>query len=229
MYVDRLEMNRHSVGFRRKGRPQTAPLSLRANGYRDEDGRYQLSAGLKPWHERIVDFMIANPSAKIVDIAKAFDVTPIWVGMLLKTDAFREYYDHRMQEFQGLINQRIVTKLHGIAAVALDQLHDKVTDEMNPLSFGQVKEAAELSLKALGYTAQPGPAVVSTVVNNTKVEHNTYVAVSKSAVEAARAKMKERLALEPPVSDPSQYQRVTSSMEVGVEGVEDAVLLPDSE
>ncbi len=207
---------------RERGRPRIAADDVRANGYKNEAGRDVLSNGLKPWHERVVDFMVMNPHAKIVDIANAFGVTPVWVGRLLKTDAFVSYYKARMSDHQDVIGQQIVHKMQSVAVKALDKMAEKLVG--GDLTFGQVKDAVDTTLKGLGYTSNVG----ATHVNVQASGHvQATVMVQADAVARAREKlsahMKENTKmLESGEQTTDDYQQVTSSMDLGVE---DAVVI----
>ena len=211
-------------GLRKRGRPRHASDETRANGYNNELGRYQLVDGLKPWHERVVDTMISNPHAKIVDLAEVFHVTPIWMGQLLKTDAFQEYYKNRLGDHQDLVSKTIVHKMQGVAITALDKMSEEMQGNV---PFGQLKDAADLALKGLGFTTQHGPPIMI----DTKGGQVTMISVSSEALERARERTKiamkentEGLSFED-----GNFQQVTSSLELGVEDIDDAVILsPDN-
>lgn len=208
---------------RDRGRPTTATHLEKARNYRDEEGRYALPDGLKPWHMRIVDFMLLNPHAKIVDIAENFRVTPEWMGQLMKTDAFVEYYRQRMAEHQSLIGVMVVQKMQSVASKSLDVMSEKL--DKGELTFGQVKEAAELALKGLGYTSNVAPMQVNV---NTGNGGETTVTVESDMVSRARAKLRARMKenSEDLSHDPDNFRNVTASLEVGYEEVEDAVVIP---
>lgn len=202
------------------GRPRTADDDLRENNYHDANGRYVLSGGLKPWHARIVDYMILNPHAKIVDIAQSFGVTSVWVGKLIKTDAFREYYNRRMIDHQDLIGTTIVAKMQSVAVKALDKMADKIDKEA--LTFGQVKDAVDTTLKGLGYTSNGAGMNV-----NVKPGGEVTVAIGSDVVAAARQKLAARMRenTEQLTTNPDAYTRVTSSLELKASDVEDAVII----
>lgn len=216
--------NKHHTGrmLRERGRPRSADPVLRANNYRDENGRYQVTE-LKPWHERIVDYMIFNPHAKIVDVATAFGVTPVWVGQLMKTDAFREYYTKRMAEHQGLIGEAIIAKMQGVAVKALDVVAKKL-DSPN-VDFEMAKDAAALTLKGLGYTSQHRTGVTVNIPSGS----SAAVLVDKSIMDRAREKMAAKAAqnMESLEHDKMNYQRVTASLDRGHEDIVDAVVISE--
>jgi len=221
MGIHNIDTHKKMVQQRDRGRPRTASNALRSNNYQDSSGKYVLTGGLKPWHERIVDYMVLNPHAKIVDVALAFGVTSVWVGRLIKTDAFRTYYDKRMIEHQGLIGTTIVSKMQSVAVKALDKISDKI--DSGEVPFGQLKDTMDVALKGLGYTAN-GAGVSVNVANVKNSQTNVYVAadVVAQAREKLKDKMKENTAqIE---ADPDAYQAVTSAMDLGVI---DAVVVSD--
>lgn len=223
----------HILQLSRRGRKRSAPPRLRENGYKDDSGRYQLSDGLQPWHERLVDYMLAYPHSKIKDLANAFGVTPQWVGQLIKSDAFREYYSMRVAKHQEVLNSTVVNKLYGVAIESLDKMHEMVTAEGDKApSFGAVKDTAELALKGLGYTSHGnGGGGVNVNIQNTGGDNKNQVTVSSVTVDRARKKWEEhsaQLESEQPkeISD-QNYEHVTSALDVELGGVEDAVIVTD--
>lgn len=227
MTVHSWEQYRYTMAQRDRGRPSNTSDHVRLNNYHDpETGTYALSSGLKDWHTRVVDYMVLNPHAKIVDIAREFGVTPVWIGKLLKTDAFREYYTQRMDEHQDLIGKAIVHKMAAVATASLDKMNEHLAKP--DVSFGAVKDAAELTLRSLGYT-QPNTSRVD--VNMHEIRE-VRVSVHREAVAKARAKLAAKMeentkSLEDHTLE--DYKQVTSSLDVRPGEVEDAeVLEPDS-
>lgn len=216
-----LDGKQYALRLLRRGRNKSAPPQLRLNNYRDENGQYQLSDGLQPWHERVVDFMISHPHAKIKELAEFFGVSPQWMGMLIKTDAFITYKNARMQDHQENVSSEIVTKMQAVAVKSLEQL-DKVLD--NEPSFSQVRDAASMALKGLGYTDNKnGPNVVV----NPAGEGNTTVVVQTSTIARAREKWVENLNDVPEQGGGKEdYEYVTAAKMVEIE---DAVMLDDDD
>lgn len=210
------------------GRPRVASQEDRANNYKDANGRDILVGGLKPWHIRIVDFMVANPHAKIVDIAEEFRVTPQWMSRLMKTDAFEEYYRRRMEDHQGLVGEEIISRMQSVAVRSLDELHHRLDNEPEKVSFDHIRAAADSTLKALGYTTSK-PTVFAA-----KVEQNVIYSAPREAVERAREKLANHMKTntEKLSADEEAYRSVTSAMDVSLEDmenkVEDAVLVEEN-
>lgn len=200
----------------RRGRPRTADDELRQNGYK-RDGQYVLTNGLKPWHERIVDFMLVNPQVKVVDVARAFGVTPQWVGQLIRTDAFKEYYHARIGAHRDFMDEQIVNKMQGIAVKAFDKMSEKL--DAPDAGFGQAKEAAEMVLRGLGYGQKP--TAVGVNVNGANGAQ-VSVLISSDAYDRAKRLMQEKMRsnTEQLEHDDSNYTHVTSSLEVPYEALD---------
>lgn len=220
--MGRMSAMEFSVGFRRKGRPRLASDAIQMNNYKDESNQYAMVAGLKPWHERVVDTMIANPSANIVYLAEVFSVTPQWMGALLRSDAFKQYYAERMHEHRKMIDATVVNKLAGIAEKALDKISSKL-DADKELTFGQAKDAADIALRGLGYLGQGSHVNVN--VNGPGQVTNNAVYVTADALEVAREKLKNHMANSNAVTQQGAYTHVTSSLE-RPEGIDDAITVP---
>lgn len=227
MAMHNVNLYKFASAQRRRGRPQTASEAERANGYTDASGRYVLSGGLKPWHMRVVDFLLANPGAKIIDIARTFGVSPEWLGRLMKTDAFLEYYENRMAQHQDLVGVQVVSQIQEVATKALTRISEKLDNR--DLEIGEAQSAAEMALKNLGFTA-PQSQVSMKVKGRDGSE--TTMTVSSQAAQQARLRMNERMKENTKKLSVQEdnWQHVTSDLEVGVgeiEEMEDAILLDE--
>lgn len=215
--------DRHTIAMlqRGRGRPSSATQEQKDNNYCNTDGTYALTDGLKPWHTRIVDFMIQKPNAKIVDIAKEFDVTPQWIGKLIKTDAFREYYSTRLEDHQAFVSVNLVAKMQGVAVSAIDKMAEKIDKEA--VTIGQLKDVAEMSLKGLGFMQANSMSVTVNQQNNM-----TAIPVNSDVLARARERLAEKMRENSKVieHDSSKYSSVTSSLDINVEDIEDAYVIP---
>lgn len=206
------------------GRPQIASDELRDNFYRDEGNVRQLVTPLKPWHERIVDYMLLNPNSKVVDLARAFSVTVPWMSMLLRTDSFREYYSQRMEKHRENVSLQIISKMQGVAVKAIDKMAEKLDTQDMPMS--EVRETANMAVKALGYGATPGGVRVNV---QTGKDGMVAVAVSSDTIAKAReahARMRQENSKQIE-HDPNEYRHVTAAMDVSPGEIEDAVVSDD--
>lgn len=229
MNVD-LWRERLAVRDRGRGRPRTADADLRNNKYRDENGQYQLSEGLKPWHERLVDYLLLHPHAKTVDVARFFHVSPVWAGELMATDAFKEYYSRRMQEHQRFVSVSIVSKMQGLAAKAMDKVAEKL--DSGDVPMGQALEAVTIATRGLGFGLAGAGGVRVQIDSNSKGP--VFIGVSSQVIEQARKDME--LQRQTPTTAPAEaYREVTQSLEMMPEqyetlgNVEEAVVLGSDE
>lgn len=215
---------RFALVQRNRGRPPTTTDADRARGYQDAEGNYALGE-MKPWHIRVVDYMLANPSAKIVDIAKEFSVTPQWMGRLMKADSFKEYYEQRLTAHQDTVSVELVSKMQNVATKALEGVVEKL--ENKEVKFDEMLDAADLALKGLGYTAKSGMNV--NVKSNSTTTNVTLV--DASVVERARAKMLQKMRENSNglTHDEDAYTSVTASLEVSDGLVEDAEVVDDDD
>lgn len=225
MTMHSIKNHRFALVQRNRGRPPTTTDADRARNYQDANGNYSLGQ-LKPWHTRVVDYMIAHPAAKIKDIAEAFGVSKEWMGRLMKSDSFREYYERRMTDHQDLVSVEIVSKMQTVATKALEEVSKRI--EHGEVSGEFLLDSADLALKGLGYTA-PRQGVAVNVKNGDNT--TTVVAVEASAVEKARAKLQQNMRLNSATmrNDPDNYTNVTASMEANAPEIEDAVVLRDDD
>lgn len=215
-WIEALKLRERNRGV---GRPRTASDDLRLSNYKDANGQYQLSS-LKPWHERIVDFMLLRPNARIVDIAREFNVTPMWIGELMGADMFKEYYHKRMSEHRQFVQETVVAKMQGVAVKAIDRMAEKL-DQQADMPMGEVRDTAALMIKSLGFGVAPaGKGVQVNVQTSTPV----VVGVSQTVIAAARERMaavrrENTLTM---VENKEGFQHVTAQMELEAGDVEDA-------
>lgn len=111
-------------------------------------------------HLQIMDYVLVNPTATHADIAKAFDVSKVYVGMLTRSDLFQATFKERHGNLVAEVQADIKEKLTRVADVALDRLARKVEIIDDPELLVSI---TKLSLESLGYGGK-GAAVQ--IVNN---------------------------------------------------------------
>jgi len=128
-------------------------------------------------HEAILDYLMANPTVKLGDVAKAFGVTAPWLSQIIHSDAFQS----KLKEKQDINFHSTVLpireKMLAVAHLALDQLADKLPLETEPSALSGI--AGDV-LDRLGFSSKT-PA---TVINNTT---NVQVNTLRSELDEARA------------------------------------------
>jgi hypothetical protein len=129
-------------------------------------------------HDVILDYLVANPTAKRTEVAAIFGVTPAWLSTIIHSCAFQERLRLRQDElFTSAVVQPIQDKLMGVAQIATERLMEVVQYESDPKVLSQV---ADTALKNLGY----GQKVVGVPVNQ---QNNITFNVTKEELAGARA------------------------------------------
>ena len=148
------------------------------------------------WHERLADWMIANPNKNIKDAAKEFDVTVQALYLIKNSDAFAIYWSTRSGDFSEALKNRaidhttaVMEKTAAVTDQALDALSARLESQAEVLPIGQLIDISNMGLKALGYKASKNaPAGAGVVINN--------FAVNPEALERARSRMKQQYGTE---------------------------------
>jgi hypothetical protein len=131
-----------------------------------------------------MDFMLANPTVPLGEVAIIFDVTPAWLSVVIHSDMFQM----QLREKQDKCFERTVLpireKLNFIAHKALDNLAEKVEHKL--LAPDEERKTTELVLKSLGYgtTKVQVQGPVTNTTNNT-----TIVAADSDLIARARSRI----------------------------------------
>ena len=138
-------------------------------------------------YEAIIDYMIANAEMKKGAIAEYFGFTGPYFSTLTGSDAFRMRLEFRRAEFNGSLNQQVVSKLFDVTEKALNVVAEKLADEEVEGAFAL--SAATLTLRHLGFGgAATKPAMPTTEVGvQVKAEPDGRLEV----IVAARERMQQ--------------------------------------
>lgn len=131
------------------------------------------------WHERLADWMLANPDKSLKDAAPVFNCTPTTIYLVHNSDAFREYWAKVSGAVSKGVADPIVEKCRAAAEMALDELMPKLS--LPGTTPEMLLDTANTLLQRLGYSANAGgggPAV--------QVNVNT---VNPAALAAARERV----------------------------------------
>lgn len=145
------------------------------------------------WHERLADWMLANPELTLGDAAQHFQCSRSHLSIIKNSDAFRIYWATRSGDYSNALTERSVDILVGIkektAAVtemALDELARRLDTAGEVMSMDHLLDISKMGHKALGYTAQ---------ANQQSPTVNVNIAtglVSAADLERAREKALEK-------------------------------------
>lgn len=160
------------------------------------------------WHERLADWMIANPSLTLGDAAQYFNCSRAYLSVIKNSDCFRIYWATKSGDFSKALNDRAVgdllslkEKAQGVAEQALDELAERLELEAKVMPVKQLQDLAEMGLKTAGYGARasdPSPTVNVNVglVPPEALERARELANKKFGINAEPANPKPPIDLE---------------------------------
>lgn len=133
-------------------------------------------------HEAIMNFMIANPTAKLGDVAAEFGVSQPWLSCIIHSHAFKTKLREKQEMLFSDLGASITEKLEAVAHTALDNIleHVSASNASPALSL----EVADKVLHRLGYAPQRGPSGPQA-----PVQVNNVFTVSPADLAAARAQL----------------------------------------
>ncbi len=159
---------------RRPGRPRGAGLPRRTAKYEVQ----RLSHG----HRAILEYVVKNPDCTNKQIAAAFQRSPEWIGMLIRTDLFQEALDRAMDQSLTMHAIPLRQKLMGAAHMAVEKLGTKINSSEDP-NF--ILAAADKTLHRLGYAPTRGPEAA---VEQNVAQQNVFV-VDPETLRVARDRL----------------------------------------
>lgn len=78
------------------------------------------------WHERLADWLIANPAKTQGEAAKHFGVTQAWLSVVKNSDAFQDYFRQRSDAASAVIIHGVKEKMLGAADQAVNELQRRL-------------------------------------------------------------------------------------------------------
>jgi len=139
-----------------------------------------------------MDWLLLNPTATYIEAAAAFDVHEGTIGPIMRSDLFQQHLRERRDRMEHAVEKIALNKLQGkvveLATVSIETLTARVEKEKlaagaGSMGVGDIRETADMALKALGYGA-PGRGVVPSAP-----AINVFV-IDREALAAARNKMR---------------------------------------
>ena len=84
-------------------------------------------------HDKIIDYVIANPAKTYREIARAFDYSPEGIGIICRSDSFKARLEVRRGDLvDPLIRQTLEERLGGLAHASIDILQEKLKNSEDP-------------------------------------------------------------------------------------------------
>lgn len=134
-------------------------------------------------HLAIAEYILANPSARLREVADALGMSPSWISIVTSSQLFKDYFLRRHEEVYNSFHISIQEKLEGVAHVAIEKLGRAIDKSTDP-DF--ILAAADKTLKHMGFGGK-GPAVQINQTNVTQTSNH----VSATVIAEARARILE--------------------------------------
>lgn len=149
---------------------------------------------IKSFHERLVEYLIANPRASGSETALFFNVSESWLSIVKNSDAFRELWASRSGVHFSRVSASLVEKVEALADITVDALTEKLERDKakNELTYTTLKEVGDMALKSLGF----GNRNTNIQVHNslTPVQNNFFIDKETLArARDAKAQLAENL------------------------------------
>ncbi len=117
------------------------------------------------WHERLADWMIANPDKDLKDAATYFNCAVNYIYIIKNSDSFKQYWASRSEEASNCLVSDVKDKMLAVTEVALDRLADKLQSQGELMPMDTLVGVVSMGMKSLGYGARAGPVVQVNQVN----------------------------------------------------------------
>lgn len=162
-------------------------------------------------HDRIIDWLIANPERPLRECAEQVGVTQAWLSCIIHSDAFQAEYHARRDSVVHPELRSLSEKLTELAHHSIEQLHKRVAsgavDDPKVLM-----DVADKTLGKLGYGVQKGGPGGGGQVN---VQNNYYTApVDRESLAQARSRMHSLF------SSPDEVRAEATQLPAPLEGEE---------
>lgn len=169
--------------FTLNGRRAIAPLLTKAGTV----GTVCQIKRLSEKHMSMMDYMLANPAASMLEIAEAFGVTLAWFSTVRNSDLFRQTYNER----RALITERqqeiVSEQLASLANKGMGRLADALDDEETGINT-----VISITKLALEHSGMSQAKAASVVVNNNTTTNTAIITADdekSAAIQAARARI----------------------------------------
>lgn len=134
-------------------------------------------------HEAIMDYLLANPTTSLGDLAAYFGITQTWLSVIIHSPAFQDRLAEKKDTlFHHSVVATVRDKLSVIAHKALDRMADQLDFES---SHKEIRETADMALERLGIGGKanvPPAGIPGTVNNNTLIVARSIYAEAQERI-----------------------------------------------
>lgn len=143
-------------------------------------------AKIRDWMNSLADVMIQKPQLTQKELAAYFGYSEVWIGVVIRSDAFKEMMAARREVHAGLVSATVIEKVEALAHQTIEEMSRQISEKPQPLD--KVREVADLALKSLGFGAPRGGVGVPGLAPQQTVN----IVIDQAALASARQKMVER-------------------------------------
>lgn len=144
-------------------------------------------------HREILNYMVANPTEKLGDVAARHNVSQSWLSVLVHSDAFREALRKKQDEVFHPAMLTLQERLTGMAHLTLDKLGEEIDN--GKLTAPQLLETSTSVLDRLGYGTK------AAAPNGAPTQNNYFFEAPVNAVQRARQTFGQRVHQSEPIED----------------------------
>lgn len=154
------------------------------------------------WHESIIEWMITNPESSLGECSRFFDVSQSWLSTIINSDVFRERLSQQRELHFANTSRTVQEKVSGLADLSIEVLEERIEKERETIGLGIVRDAADLALKASGFSPTHQPRGGNRTTNILQVVSGGKGGVDAQVLAEAREQMRQLTALAPPDEEP---------------------------
>jgi len=157
-------------------------------------------------YDHIIDFMLANPTATLRDIANYVGYSYTWVSLVRSSDAFKARYEQRRAAMNTDLSEAVTDRLHRATVESLDIFLERLHEKRDVVKLSEALDAADTLLQRMGYGIKQ---------NGTQVNVQQVAAPQATAEEIARARARMRSAEQGHFSRAAEGGGPTKTIEAG--------------
>jgi len=176
---------------------------------------------IRYWYESIIDQLLIDPSLSQREIARRLGRSEVTIGTVMNSDILRALYEQRRTKVNAELQEKINSRLLGLAIDAIDITHEKLKLQRDKIPFEDLVDVTDKTLTRLGYGTAKAGGQTAIVVNNTT---QIVAPVSTDQLEAAREKFlnlqRAKLVAEPALPEGESAPSEDLAAEVEKENVE---------
>lgn len=135
-------------------------------------------------HNGIMDYLLANPTDKLGDVARHFGVSQAWLSVIIHSDAFQSQLGERQDELFGSVVVPLREQMVGIAAMGLEKVGEALEHASTITDKDFIVSTTDNVLKNLGYSPKSAPPTQSVA------QQNVFI-VDKDTLASARDNMRK--------------------------------------